>query len=58
VTLWEIDDIVEKVKLSLNKKKIFFWSADGALIVFVIWFVTSLALDYFSHIDTDEPLFP
>jgi type IV secretory pathway component VirB8 len=42
VTSREIDDTVEKVKLNndLEKRKILTWLGYGALIAFVIWFVT------------------
>ena len=57
VTLRGIDDIVQKVKLRKNlKRKTLVWSTYGALIAFVIWFVTGLVLDYFSHIGADTPL--
>jgi hypothetical protein len=60
VTLRKIDDTVEKVKLrkKFKKRKTLVRSGYGALIAFVIWFVTSLLMDYFSHIGEDEPLFP
>jgi hypothetical protein len=60
VTLPQIDDIVEKVKLrkNFNKRKTLEWSGYGALIAFAIWFVTDLVLDYFSHIGADSPLLP
>jgi hypothetical protein len=60
VALGRIDDTVEKVKLrkKFNKRKTLVWSGYGALISFVIWFVTSLVLDYFSHIGADTPLEP
>jgi hypothetical protein len=55
VTSREIDDTVEKVKLNndLKKRKILTWLGYGALIAFVIWFVTGLDLDYFSHVGID-----
>ena len=60
VTSREIDDTVEKVKLNndLKKRKIFTWLGYGALIAFVIWFVTGLDLDYFSHVGIDTPISP
>ena len=60
VTSWEIDDTVEKVKLNndLKKRKILTWLGYGALIAFVIWFVTGLDLDYFSHVGIDTPISP
>ena len=60
VTSREIDDTVEKVKLNnhLKKRKILTWLGYGALIAFVIWFVTGLDLDYFSHVDIDTPISP
>lgn len=60
VTSREIDDTVEKVKLSndLKKRKILTWLGYGALIAFVIWFVTGLDLDYFSHVGIDTPISP
>jgi hypothetical protein len=56
VTSREIDDTVEKVKLNndLKKRKILTWLGYGALIAFVIWFVTGLDLDYFSHVGIDR----
>ena len=60
VTSREIDDTVEKVKLNndLKKRKILTWLGYGALIAFVIWFVTGLDLDYFSHLGMDTPISP
>ena len=60
VTTREIDDTVEKVKLNndLKKRKILTWLGYGALIAFVIWFVTGLDLDYFSHVGIDTPISP
>lgn len=60
VTSPEIDDTVEKVKLNndLKKRKILTWLGYGALIAFVIWFVTGLDLDYFSHVGIDTPISP
>lgn len=60
VTSREIDDTVEKVKLNndLKKRKILNWLGYGALISFVIWFVTGLDLDYFSHVGIDTPISP
>jgi hypothetical protein len=60
VTSPEIDDTVEKVKLNndLKKRKILNWLGYGALIAFVIWFVTGLDLDYFSHVGIDTPISP
>jgi|GEM_PF-971182 hypothetical protein len=60
VTSREIDDTVEKVKLNndLKKRKILTWLCYGALIAFVIWFVTGLDLDYFSHVGIDTPISP
>jgi hypothetical protein len=60
VTSREIDDTVEKVKLNndLKKRKILTWLGYGALIAFVIWFVTGLDLDYFSHVSIDTPISP
>ena len=60
VTSREIDDTVEKVKLNndLKKRKILTWLGYGALIAFVIWFVTGLDLDYFSHVGIHTPISP
>ena len=60
VTSRDIDDTVEKVKLNndLKKRKILTWLGYGALIAFVIWFVTGLDLDYFSHVGMDTPISP
>lgn len=60
VTSREIDDTVEKVKLNndLKKRKILTWLGYGALIAFVIWSVTGLDLDYFSHVGIDTPISP
>jgi hypothetical protein len=60
VTSREIDDTVEKVKLNndLKKRKILTCLGYGALIAFVIWFVTGLDLDYFSHVGIDTPISP
>ena len=60
VTSREIDDTVEKVKLNndLKKRKILTWLGYGALIAFVIWFVTGLDLDYFSNVGIDTPISP
>ena len=59
VTLRGIDDIVPRVKLRNLKRKILVWSFYGPVIAFAIWFVTSLALDYFSHIGAEDTgLFP
>ena len=60
VTSREIDDTVEKVKLNndLKKRKILTWLGYGPLIAFVIWFVTGLDLDYFSHVGIDTPISP
>jgi hypothetical protein len=60
VTTREIDDTVKKVKLNndLKKRKILTWLGYGALIAFVIWFVTGLDLDYFSHVGIDTPISP
>jgi hypothetical protein len=60
VTSREIDDTVEKVKLNndLKKRKILTWLGYGALIAFVIWFVTGLDLDYFSYVGIDTPISP
>jgi len=41
-----------------NKSKVLMWLGYGALIAFVIWFVTGLDLDYFSHVGVDTPLEP
>jgi hypothetical protein len=59
VTIREIDDTVEKVKLRKNlNRKTLVWSGYGALIAFVIWFVTGLVMDYYSHIGADIPISP
>jgi hypothetical protein len=42
----------------MTKRKILEWMGYGALIVSVIWFVTGLLMDYFSHIGVDMPLLP
>jgi len=57
VTLREIDDTVEKVKLKekiLNKRRLGY----VALIIFAIWFVTGLVMDSYSHIGVDMPISP
>jgi len=41
-----------------NKRKILMWLTYVGLIAFVIWFVTGLVQDYFSHISADTPLEP
>jgi hypothetical protein len=60
VTLRKTDDTAEEVKLNndLKKRKILTWLGYGALIAFVIWFVTGLDLDYFSHVGIDTPISP
>ena len=61
MTLWEIDDTVERVKLKekiFNKRKIPVSLGHVALIIFAIWFVTSLVMDYYSHIGVDMPISP
>jgi preprotein translocase subunit SecG len=61
VTLRVIDDTVEKVKLNekiFNKRKITIALGYVALIIFAIWFVTSLVMDYYSHIGADIPISP
>jgi hypothetical protein len=61
VTVREIDDTVGKVKLKekiLKKGKIQVSLGYVALIIFAIWFVTGLVMDYFSHIGVDIPLSP
>jgi hypothetical protein len=60
VTLRKTDDTAEKVKPNndLKKRKILTWLGYGALIAFVIWFVTGLDLDYFSHVGIDTPISP
>ena len=61
MTLREIDDTVEKVKLKekiFNKRKISVSLGQVALIIFAIWFVTSLVMDYYSHIGVDMPISP
>jgi hypothetical protein len=59
VTVREIDDTVEKIKLKKsNKIKIFVRSAYGGLIAVTMWLITDMILDYFSHIGVNEPLFP
>jgi len=61
VTVREIDDTVGKVKLKekiSNKGKIQVSLGYVALIIFAIWFVTGLVMDYFSHIGVDIPLSP
>jgi hypothetical protein len=57
VTIRKIDDTVEKVKLKekiLNKRRLGY----VALIIFVIWFVTGLVMDSYSHIGVDMPISP
>jgi hypothetical protein len=58
VTSRGVDDTVEKVKHNndLKKRKILTWFGYGALIAFVIWFVTGLVVDYISHVGVDIPL--
>jgi hypothetical protein len=59
VTLLQIYDIVEKVKFKKSyKRKILAWLCYGGLVAVTMWLVTDMVLDYFSHIDADEPLFP
>ena len=59
MTLLGIGDTVRKVKIKSSKRKALVRSINGALIGFAIWFVASLALDYFSHIGVkDTGLFP
>jgi hypothetical protein len=59
VTLLGIGDTVRRVKLRNLKRKILVWSFYGPVITFAIWFVTSLILDYFSHIGAEVTgLFP
>jgi nitrate/nitrite transporter NarK len=59
VTLLGIDDTVQRFKLRNLKRKILVWSFYGPVITFAIWFVTSLILDYFSHIGAEDTgLFP
>jgi hypothetical protein len=60
MTLREIDDPVEKVKIKkiLKKRKTLVWFGYLALIIFAIWFVTGLDMDYFSHIGQDLPISP
>ena len=61
MTVREIDDTVGKVKLKekiLKKGKIQVSLGYVALIIFAIWFVTGLVMDYFSHIGVDIPLSP
>ena len=60
MTLRQIDHTAGTVNFrkNFNKRKILEWSAHGALIVFAIWFVTGLVLDYVSHIGAGTPLAP
>lgn len=61
MTLREIDNIVEKVKLTekiFNKRIIPVSLGYVALIIFAIWFVTELVMDYYSHIGADIPISP
>ena len=60
MTLREIDDTVEKVKIKiiLKKRKTLVWLGYVALIIFAIWFLTGLDVDYFSHIGEDLPISP
>ena len=61
MTLREIDDTVEKVKLKekiFNKRKTPVSLGYVALIIFAIWFVTGLVMDYYSHIGTNIPISP
>jgi ABC-type phosphate/phosphonate transport system permease subunit len=55
-----VDDTAEKVKHNndLKKRRILTWLGYVALIAFVIWFVTGLDMDYFSHLDVDTPILP
>ncbi|HXW12232.1 MAG TPA: hypothetical protein VD694_05675 [Nitrososphaeraceae archaeon] len=61
MTLREIDDTVEKVKLKekiFSIRKIPVSLGYIALIIFAIWFVTGLVMDYYSHIGADIPISP
>jgi hypothetical protein len=59
VTIREIDDTVEKIKLKkFNKRKILIWLGYAGLIAVTMWLIRDMVLDYFSHIGVDEPLFP
>ena len=60
MTLREIDNPVEKIKIKkiLKKRKTLVWLGYVALIIFAIWFVTGLDMDYFSHIGQDLPISP
>ena len=60
VTLREIDDTVQKAKLRkiLKKRKTLVWLGYVALIIFTIWFITGLDMDYFSHLGEDLPISP
>jgi hypothetical protein len=42
----------------MNKRKLLELLGYGGLIIFAIWFVTGVVLDYFSHIGFDAPLLP
>jgi hypothetical protein len=61
VTVREIDDTVGKMKLKekiSSKGKIQISLGYVSLIIFAIWFVTGLVMDYFSHVGVDIPLSP
>jgi hypothetical protein len=53
-------DPVKKVKpkKTFNKGKIVICLGYVALIIFVIWFVKGLVMDYYSHIGVDVPISP
>lgn len=53
-------DPVKKVKpkKTFSKGKILIWLGYVALIIFVIWFVTGLVMDHYSHIGVDVPISP
>jgi hypothetical protein len=59
VTIREIDDTVEKIKLKkFNIRKIMIWLGCGGLIAVTLGLIPEMVLDYFSHIGVDQPLFP
>jgi cytochrome b subunit of formate dehydrogenase len=50
--------LVKPKKKTFNKGKILIWLGYVALIIFVIWFVTGIVMDYYSHIGVDVPISP
>ena len=57
--LWGKDPVKKvKPKKTFNKGKFVIWLGYIALIIFVIWFVTGLVMDHYSHIGVDVPISP